>query len=72
MYRTRWGLEVRAIGEDPQAADVSGLHVNTRRRQAIYLAGLTAGLGGAYLLLAAVGRFEDSMIGGRGFIASPR
>lgn len=69
VYRTRWGLEVRAVGEDPQAADVSGIRVNARRRQAIYLAGLTSGLGGAYLLLGVVGRFEDSIIGGRGFIA---
>jgi general nucleoside transport system permease protein len=69
VYRTRWGLEVRAVGEDPQAADVSGIKVNLRRRQTIYLAGLTSGLGGAYFLLAVVGRFEDSIIGGRGFIA---
>jgi general nucleoside transport system permease protein len=69
VYRTRWGLEVRAVGEDPQAADVSGIKVNLRRRQTIYLAGLASGLGGAYFLLAVVGRFEDSIIGGRGFIA---
>jgi general nucleoside transport system permease protein len=69
VYRTRWGLEVRAIGEDPNAADVSGLHVNKLRRQTIYLAGLTAGLGGGYFLFARSGRFEDSLIGGRGYIA---
>ena len=46
VYRTRWGLEVRAVGENPNAADVSGLHVNKLRRQTIYLAGVTAGLGG--------------------------
>jgi simple sugar transport system permease protein len=68
VYRTRWGLEVRAVGEDPQAADVSGVAVNARRRQSIYLAGLTSGLGGAYFLLT-LGRFEDSIVGGRGFIA---
>ena len=69
VFRTRWGLEVRAVGEDPQAADVSGIKVNLRRRQTIYLAGLTSGLGGAYFLLSVTGRFEDSIIGGRGFIA---
>lgn len=69
VYRTRWGLEVRAIGEDPNAADVSGLHVNKRRREAVYLAGITSGLGGGYLLLGQVGTFEDSMTGFRGFIA---
>ena len=39
VYRTRWGLEIRAVGEDPNAADVSGLDVNKLRRQAIYLTG---------------------------------
>lgn len=69
VYRTRWGLELRAAGENPQSADVSGIDVNRRRRQSIYLAGLTAGMGGTYLVLAAVGQFEDSIVGGRGFIA---
>ena len=69
VYRTRWGLEVRAAGEDPQAADVSGIDVNKRRRQSIYVAGVASGIGGAYLMLAAVGQFEDSLVGGRGFIA---
>jgi simple sugar transport system permease protein len=69
LYRTRWGLEVRAVGENPQAADVTGIDVNKRRRQSIYVAGLTAGLGGGYLVLGQVGRFEDAIVGGQGFIA---
>lgn len=69
VFKTRWGLEVRASGEDPQAADVSGIEVNKRRRQAIYYAGLTAGLGGAFLVFVQVGRFEESIVSGRGFIA---
>jgi len=69
IYRTRWGLEVRAVGEDPNAADVSGLDVNKLRRQTIYITGLLAGIGGGYFLFARSGRFEDSLIGGRGFIA---
>ena len=69
VYRTRWGLELRAAGENPQSADVSGIDVNRRRRQAIYYAGLTSGLGGAFLVFVQVGRFEDSIVGGRGFIA---
>lgn len=69
VYRTRWGLEVRAVGEDPNAADVSGLHVNKLRRQTIYLTGMLAGIGGGYFLFARSGRFEDSLIGGRGYIA---
>jgi len=69
VYRTRWGLELRSAGENPQSADVSGIDVNRRRRQAIYYAGFTSGLGGAFLVFAQVGRFEDSIVGGRGFIA---
>ncbi len=69
VYRTRWGLEVRAIGEDPNASDVSGLSVNKLRRQTIYLTGMVAGIGGGYFLYARSGRFEDSLIGGRGYIA---
>ena len=69
LYRTRWGLEVRAVGENPQSADVTGIDVNKRRRQSIYIAGLTSGLGGGYLVLGQVGRFEDAIVGGQGFIA---
>lgn len=69
VFRTRWGLELRAAGENPQSADVSGIDVNKRRRQGIYVAGITCGMGGAYLVLGAVGQFEDSIVGGRGFIA---
>jgi simple sugar transport system permease protein len=69
MFRTRWGLEVRASGEDPQAADVSGINVNRRRRQTIYYTGLTSGLGGAFLIFVQIGRFETGIVSGRGFIA---
>jgi simple sugar transport system permease protein len=69
LYKTRWGLEVRAVGENPQAADVSGLDVNKRRRQAVYYGGILAGLGGAFLVLGQVGSFDTGMVGGRGFIA---
>ncbi len=69
VFHTRWGLEVRAAGESPQSADVSGIHVNRRRRETIYYAGLTSGLGGAFMVFVNVGSFDDSVIGGRGFIA---
>jgi len=69
VYRTRFGLELRAAGENPQSADVSGIDVNKRRRQTIYYAGFTSGLGGAFLILVQIGVFEDSIVGGRGFIA---
>lgn len=69
VYRTRWGLEVRAAGEDPQSADVSGVDVNKRRRQTIYYTGITSGLGGAFLIFVQVGRFDEGIVSGRGFIA---
>ena len=69
VHRSRWGLEARSVGENPHAADLTGINVNKRRRQAIYYAGFTCGLGGAFILFAHVGRFENTIIGGRGFIA---
>ncbi len=69
VYRTRWGLEVRSVGENPQSADVSGIDVNRRRRQSIYYAGFTSGIGGWFLIFGVIGLFEDSVVGGRGFIA---
>jgi ABC-type uncharacterized transport system permease subunit len=69
VYRTRWGLEVRSVGEAPQSADVTGVNVNARRRQAIYVCALLAGLGGAYLTLGGQGVFSTNMTAGRGFLA---
>ena len=69
LYRTRWGLEVRSVGENPQASDVSGIDVNKRRRQAVCYGGVLAGLGGAFLVLGQVGSFDPGAVGGRGFIA---
>jgi len=69
LYKTRWGLEVRAVGENPQASDVSGIDVNKRRRQAIYYGGILAGLGGGFLVLGQIGSFDTAVVGGRGFIA---
>jgi general nucleoside transport system permease protein len=70
LNRTRWGLEVRASGEDPQAADVTGIDVNKRRRQSLYLCGLLAGLAGAHLAIGYVGRFNPNMTAGRGFVVN--
>jgi general nucleoside transport system permease protein len=70
VQRTRWGLEVRASGEDPQAADVTGIDVNKRRRQSLYYCGLLSGLGGAYLSVAEVGLFNQNMTAGRGFLVN--
>jgi general nucleoside transport system permease protein len=66
--RSRWGLELRACGENPQAADISGINVNRRRRQALLWCGALAGLGGAHLAVAEVGSFNQNMTAGRGYI----
>ena len=69
VYRTRWGLEVRSVGENPQAADVSGIDVNKRRRQAVYFCGICAGLAGAYLTVGQSGSFAADGVSGRGYLA---
>ena len=68
MQHSRWGLELRAVGENPIAADVTGIGVNRRRRQALLWCGALAGLGGAYLSVGEVGTFTSDMTAGRGFI----
>ena len=69
LYRTRWGLRVRAVGEHPSAADTVGIRVNRTRWRTILLAGAIAGLGGAYFSLVSVSGFNREMTGGAGFIA---
>lgn len=69
LFRTRWGLRTRAIGEHPQAADTVGIHVLRTQFWNVCLAGAIAGLGGAYLVLASVGTFGKDMTAGAGFIA---
>jgi ABC-type uncharacterized transport system permease subunit len=68
VQRSRWGLEMRSVGENPKAADVTGIHVNKRRRQGLVWCGALAGLGGAYLAVGEVGTFNSGMTAGRGFI----
>lgn len=69
LYRTRWGLRVRAVGEHPKAADTVGIKVNRTRYRTILLAGAIAGAGGAYYTLVSVGQFNREMTGGAGYIA---
>lgn len=69
LYRTRWGLRLRAVGEKPEAADTVGIRVNALRWRAVLLGGAVAGLGGTFFTLASAGRFEPNMTAGRGFIA---
>jgi simple sugar transport system permease protein len=69
MYRTRWGLRLRALGEHPRAADTVGVHVLRGRWIAVLISGLMSGLAGANLTLEQVGSFTENMTNGRGFIA---
>ncbi|MBA3552253.1 MAG: ABC transporter permease [Actinobacteria bacterium] len=68
LFYTRWGLRVRAVGEHPKAADTVGIRVLFTRYRNVILGGVVAGIGGAYFSLGAVGRFEEGMTAGRGFI----
>ena len=69
LFRTRWGLRLRAVGEHPQAADTVGIKVNATRFWNVSLAGAVAGLGGAYFTLGSLGNFQKEMTAGAGFIA---
>ncbi len=69
MYRTRWGLRLRAVGEHPQAADTVGIKVARTRYLNLMLAGAIAGMGGAFYTLASVPSFNREMTAGAGFIA---
>jgi simple sugar transport system permease protein len=69
MYRTRWGLRLRALGEHPRAADTVGINVVRGRYVAVLMSGALAGLAGANLSLEQVGSFSENMTSGRGFIA---
>jgi simple sugar transport system permease protein len=69
LFKTPWGLRLRAVGTFPRAADSIGIKVNTVRFQALAVGGAMAGLAGAYLSLCQAKMFSDSMIAGRGFIA---
>jgi ABC-type uncharacterized transport system permease subunit len=69
IFFTPWGLRMRACGEHPRAADTVGVHVNKMRYVSVFIAGLIAGIGGAYFSLGVVGAFEDNMTRGQGFVA---
>jgi general nucleoside transport system permease protein len=69
LFKTPWGLKVRAVGMHPRAADTMGIQVVRIRVQALALGGALAGLAGAYLSLCQAKMFADDLIAGRGFIA---
>jgi simple sugar transport system permease protein len=69
LYRTKWGLRVRAVGEHPLAADTVGIKVNRTRWRTILVAGAIAGMGGAFYTLVSVPQFNREMTGGAGYIA---
>ena len=69
LFRTRWGLRLRASGEQPSAAGTVGIDVVKIRYRAMLLAGAIAGLAGSYLSLSSAGSFQMGMSAGRGFIA---
>lgn len=69
MYRTPFGLRLRAVGENPAAADSAGIAVNRLRYTAVMISGVLAAAGGAYLSTGQSSLFTKSMTAGRGFIA---
>jgi simple sugar transport system permease protein len=69
LFRTRWGLRTRAVGEHPVAADTVGIRVLALRYRNVILAGLIAGIGGAFFTIGSVGSFGINMTSGEGYIA---
>lgn len=69
LFRTEWGLELRAVGEEPDAAQAAGVRVRWTRFWATLFGGAMAGVAGAHLALAHAGTFAENMSAGRGFIA---
>jgi simple sugar transport system permease protein len=67
--RTRFGLRLRAVGENPEAADMAGINVYRMRYLALILGGALMGTGGAFLSLAQLGAFTHGIINGRGWVA---
>jgi len=69
LYRTRFGLRLRAVGENPKAVDTAGISVIALRYQAVLITGLLCGLAGAFFSIAQGSGFGNNMTAGKGFIA---
>ncbi|NBO78780.1 MAG: ABC transporter permease [Actinobacteria bacterium] len=69
LFKTRWGLRSRAVGEYPSAADAAGINVTRIRMLNVTFAGALAGCAGAFLALEAAGTFARGLTAGRGFLA---
>jgi general nucleoside transport system permease protein len=69
LNKTKWGLQIRAVGQNPAAADAMGVSVNRVRYTTVILGGIMAGIAGASLTIAATPIFQENMTEGRGFIA---
>lgn len=69
LYKTKWGLRIRSVGEHPAAADTLGINVYKIRYLSVIFSGFLAGLGGASMTLAVVAQFTPTSISGQGFIA---
>jgi ABC-type uncharacterized transport system permease subunit len=68
LFRTKWGLAIRSVGEAPEAAEAAGISVRRVKWSGVLAAAGLAGLGGAYLVVVEVGIFQHLMSGGRGFL----